>query len=79
MGLADATTRYVEGLQREWVCNMYQALGHFCNVQRLYMEVMHLKYGDCPAVLVPGQRHFKHMPHLWAGLHNVVTHVGLPM
>ena len=79
-GLADATTRNVEGVQREWIRNMYQALDHFCDPQRQSMQVMHLKYGGCPAVLVPDQRHCKHVPHLWAGgIHDVVTPVGLLM
>ena len=70
--------RYVEGVQREWIRNMYQALNHFYEAHCEYTEVMHLKYGSCPAVLVPNKRFFKHMPHLWAGLNDIVIHIDLP-
>ena len=37
MGLVDATTRYVEGVQSGWTRNMYQALDQFCGAQRQCM------------------------------------------
>ena len=41
MGLMDAHTHWVIGVQREWIRNLYQALDHFGTSQEEYLRFVH--------------------------------------
>ena len=53
MGLMDAHTHWAVGVQREWICNLYQSLDHFGTSQEEYLRYIHKRWGGCPAVLTP--------------------------
>ena len=56
MGLMDAHTHWVMGVQRNWIRNLYQALDHFGTSQEEYLRYIHKRWGSCLAVLTPHQR-----------------------
>ena len=80
MGLMDAPTHWVVGVQREWIRNLYQSLDHFGGSQGRYLRYIHQRWGGCSAVLTPHQRSISGpSAHLWMVLQQSVDHVGLPM
>ena len=53
MGLMDALTHWVVGVQREWIRNLYQTLDHFGTSEEENLGFVHRRWGGCPAVIFP--------------------------
>mmetsp|Transcript_110033 Transcript_110033/g.190605 ORF Transcript_110033/g.190605 Transcript_110033/m.190605 type:complete len:149 (+) Transcript_110033:387-833(+) len=79
MGFVDAHTRHAERVQREGIRGLHQARQYFGDLQEEYLTLVMSKLGGCPKVMVPRHRNVQRIPHIWAGLQDLVDRVKQPM